>query len=335
MTIGIEVIAQLPGTFTDTASVTADQADPDTKNNTATVTETVIAQSADLQVSISPVTPNSGLTGLPYRYTITVTNAGPQVATNVIVQENTDSATHLQSVTTDGKITEYSLTHDSIAFATLAVGATETITIEDIADHSGTFTDTASVSADQADPNAANNTATVTETVIAPKAPPTLAPINVFASLLDRGNRTFAPFVTWGMPAGSAVVPTFVIYRSTAPGGEGTLAYATTSGEHDLVDSVGKPGVTYYYQIAEVIGGALGPRSEEAHVTIPTVIRTSSRGNIPSGPAGALSKRLHRRGLGPAHSLPHTHPVKSHRLGTSPLHVLRQRPTVKVLLAPG
>ena len=53
MTIAIEVIAGNPGTFTDTASVSADQADPNTKNNTATVTETVIAQSADLQLSIS------------------------------------------------------------------------------------------------------------------------------------------------------------------------------------------------------------------------------------------------------------------------------------------
>ena len=57
VTISIEVIAQLPGTFTDTASVSADQADPNTQNNTATVTETVIAQAADLQVSISPATP--------------------------------------------------------------------------------------------------------------------------------------------------------------------------------------------------------------------------------------------------------------------------------------
>ena len=121
----------------------------------------------------------------------------------------------------------------------------------------------------------------------------------MFASLLDKGNGTFAAFVTWGMPAGSTVVPTFVIYRSTSPGGEGTVAYATTSGAHDLVDSVGKPGATYYYQVAEVIGGAVGSRSEEAHVTIPTIVRASLRGSIPSGPAGKLSKRLHGRGLAP------------------------------------
>ena len=109
-----------PGQF-----VTATATDPG--GNTSEFSQDVqvsAATTADLRLSISPVTPNPGLTGLPYSYTISITNAGPQVATNVIVKENTDISTHLQSVTTDGKITEFSLTHDSISFATLAVGAT-------------------------------------------------------------------------------------------------------------------------------------------------------------------------------------------------------------------
>ena len=172
-----------PGVFTATAT------DPTGNTSEFSLVTQPAAPSADLRVSIGAVTPSTGLTGLPYRYTITVTNAGPQAATNVNVQANTDSGTHLQSVTTDGKITEFSLTHDSITFATLAVGASETITIEDIADHPGMFTDTASVSADQADPNRSNNSASVTETVIAQAT----APINVFASLRDTGNGSFAP----------------------------------------------------------------------------------------------------------------------------------------------
>ncbi len=136
----------------------------------ANVTETVIAQSADLRLSISPVTPSPGLTNLPYSYVVTVTNAGPQDATNVVVKDLVGNGAVLFGVDTTGTISELSPTLDNISFAKLAAGASETLTFSDGAVQAGTFTDTVSVSADQADPNLANNMANVTETVIAQSA---------------------------------------------------------------------------------------------------------------------------------------------------------------------
>ena len=122
-TITIEDIADHSGTFTDTAFVSADQADPNTANNAATVTETVIAQSADLRLSISPVTPNPGLTGLPYSYT----SPSPTPARRLpptSSSRKTRTSQRTSSGHTDGKITEFSCQQDNISFSTLAVGAT-------------------------------------------------------------------------------------------------------------------------------------------------------------------------------------------------------------------
>jgi Domain of unknown function DUF11 len=308
-----------PGQF-----VTATATDP--SGNTSEFSQDIqipVASTADLQLSISPVTPSPGLTSLPYSYNVTVTNAGPQAASNVVIQEITDSGAQLQAVNTGGKISEISPTQDNVSFPTLAVGASVTVAIEVIADHPGTFTDTASVTADQADPNPKDNTATVTETVIAPAA---VVPLNVFASLLDTGKGTFAPFVTWGIPIGSAAVPTFQIYRSTTSNGEGALPYGSPVSAHYLVDLVGKPGTTYYYEIAALLGGAPGPRSSEASVAIP---RVASDEKFTAGPAKPFLK------VNPSPVLTHKpaarkHPVRSHVVHTPSIHVTRQRPTTKV-----
>ena len=307
-TLTFSDVAVKPGTFTDTVSVSADQADPNLANNMANVTEAVIAQTADLRLSIGTVTPTPGLIKLPYSYTVTITNAGPQVATNVFVQDIVANGALIFAVNTTGKISELSPTHDNISFPTLAVGATETFTFSDVALQPGTFTDTVSVSADQSDPNLANNMANVTETVTAQSA----APINVYGSLRDTGNGTFAPFLTWGIPLGSTDPSMFVIYRSTVPGGEGTVAYASTSGAHDFIDSVGKRGTTYYFEVTEVVGGVEGLRSKEASVTIPGIVKTS-RGRVPAGPAKRRLKLHPGAGLKKGESTAPLHPSKSQK----------------------
>ncbi len=301
--------AAQPGTVTDTVSVSADQADPNLANNMANVTETVIAQSADLKLSIGAVTPSPGLTSLPYRYSVTVTNAGPQDATNVLVKDLVGNGAVLYEVDTTGAISEISPTQDNISFGKLAAGASVTLTFADRAAQPGTFIDTVSVLADQADPNLANNMANVTETVIAQSA----APINVFVSLRDTGNGTFAPFLTWGIPLGSTDPSTFVIYRSTVPGGEGTVAYASTSGAHDFIGSVGRRGTTYYFEVAEFVGGVEGSRSKEASVTIPGIVNKTSRGRVPAGPAKRRSKLHAGAGLKQAKSTAPLHPSKSQK----------------------
>ena len=81
LTITATVTSPSPQTNTATIS-TADQFDPQTGNNTSSVTET--PQQADLQISktVDNPTPNVGDT---ITYTITLTNNGPDAATNVTV----------------------------------------------------------------------------------------------------------------------------------------------------------------------------------------------------------------------------------------------------------
>ena len=145
-----------PGVFTATAT------DPTGNTSEFSAPTQPAGPSADLELSIGPVTPTSGLTNLPYSYVVTVTNTGPQDATNVVVKDLVGNGAVLFGVDTTGTISEVSPTLDNITFAKLAAGASATLTFSDIAVQPGTFTDTVSVSADQADPNLANNLANVT-----------------------------------------------------------------------------------------------------------------------------------------------------------------------------
>ena len=84
-TLQIQATVASPTAQTNTATIThADQFDPDTGNNSAAATET--PQQADLQISktVNNLTPNVGDTIV---YTITLTDNGPDSATNVTVQD--------------------------------------------------------------------------------------------------------------------------------------------------------------------------------------------------------------------------------------------------------
>ena len=83
VTIDVTVDAGTTGVITAQATVTADQADPDVANNSVSEDTTVNTPAADISVTlvddVDPV-----VTGNPVEYTATVTNNGPQDATNVV-----------------------------------------------------------------------------------------------------------------------------------------------------------------------------------------------------------------------------------------------------------
>src|SRR5206468_528309 len=99
-TLGVQVSsAALDGsTISNTATVSSTTADSNTGNNSATATTTVRAQ-ADLAItktdSPDPVTPGGTLT-----YTITVSNAGPNAAASVTMNDPLPSQTTFQSMPT-------------------------------------------------------------------------------------------------------------------------------------------------------------------------------------------------------------------------------------------
>ena len=154
--------------ITDTVTASATNIPPGLTTNTASASVVVAnANSADVSI-VKTGTPNPVTEGTPLTYTLTVTNNGPASATNVTVADTLPSVlSYLSSTTTQGSCSEAGGTV-SCLLGTMANAATATITILTFPGTPGVVTNTATVTADQADPNLANNTSTQTETITAP-----------------------------------------------------------------------------------------------------------------------------------------------------------------------
>jgi len=173
--IVINVTATAAGTVSNTATVTSDTADPNSSNNSATATTTVVPM-ADLSITKTD-SPDPVAIGNDITYTITIANGGPNAASSVTLTDTVPTNTTFRSITAP---TGWSCTNP-------AVGATGTITCTNSSLSSGatavftlvvrvgaavtdgtTISNTASVSSSTADPNSANNSATTTTTAKTP-----------------------------------------------------------------------------------------------------------------------------------------------------------------------
>ncbi len=114
---------------------------------------------ANLKVTISdspdPVRVNDDLT-----YTITVTNNGPSDATGVVVTDTLPASVTFVPLLSSGSCVEIILHTVECAPGALSSGASATVTIVVTTTAKGILTNRASVTADQADPDISNNTAT-------------------------------------------------------------------------------------------------------------------------------------------------------------------------------
>ncbi|MGA7751397.1 MAG: C25 family cysteine peptidase [Candidatus Sulfotelmatobacter sp.] len=153
--------------ITDTASATATNVVPGLTTNTASSTVLVAnANSADVAISKTG-SPNPVTQGTLLNYTLTAGNNGPASATNVTVQDMLPSTVIYQaSTSTQGSCSEAGGTVTCL-LGTLANGASATIHVITIPEQAGTITNTATIIADQTDPNPNNNSASQTETVVA------------------------------------------------------------------------------------------------------------------------------------------------------------------------
>lgn len=142
-----------PGTFDNAVTVAATENDPDSGNNTDnTGNGGVAAAVADVAVTKILNTAGPFFTGDLIEYTITVTNNGPDTATNVTV---TDTPTNL--TLTGVNSTNCSLPLPCI-IPSLASGASEVIMVTAIIDGPSAFNNAATVTATENDPDSGNNT---------------------------------------------------------------------------------------------------------------------------------------------------------------------------------
>jgi uncharacterized repeat protein (TIGR01451 family) len=151
-TITVQTTIQNSGPFDNIATASADESDPNTSNNTDnTGNGGTAAPAADVSITKTLDTAGPFTVGDSFQYTLVVTNAGPDDATNVSIN---DTPTNLI-------IDSVSSTNCSAfpcTIPSLSNGASETITVQATIDNSGPFDNEATATAVESDPNTGNNT---------------------------------------------------------------------------------------------------------------------------------------------------------------------------------
>jgi len=146
------------GDLTDTATVTGNEADTNPKNDTATLDTPLAPAAVDLAIEKSG--PAQVAEGDAVTYTLKVTNNGPNDSTGYTVTDALPAS--LQNASASSGCTINGLTVTCTG-GILAVGASNTFTIEGTAGPGTTsLVNTARVTGNAPDPNAGNNTDTLT-----------------------------------------------------------------------------------------------------------------------------------------------------------------------------
>lgn len=157
-------IPKTTGNLAATTDVASYVDDPNTSNNSYTVSTTVTG-AADLFVSVTD-SPDPIRVGNNVTYQITVTNGGPDFATNARLSSALPAGVTFVSASSS---VGYCLNDTGIVtcnFGTLNSGVTATVDIVGTVNvRRTTLSNTVSVSSDVADPNTANNSATALTTV--------------------------------------------------------------------------------------------------------------------------------------------------------------------------
>jgi uncharacterized repeat protein (TIGR01451 family) len=150
-----------PASAINTSIIThANQFDPDTSNNQATARETPRQADLSLTKTVSDPTPNVGDT---ITYIVTISNSGPDSATNVQVRDELPAGLTFVSATTSHGT--YDHTTGIWSVGTVTTSTPESLVVQAVVAGPAPQTNTARIThSDQFDPNPAGNTADSTLT---------------------------------------------------------------------------------------------------------------------------------------------------------------------------
>ena len=175
-TVSITVSPGSSGTYVSTAAVASAEIDLNTTNNIAVVSELVNDASADVQLLVKDA-PDPVVVGHPLMYTMTVSNAGPNDANNVVVANTQLAAAVYQSATTSQGTFSVIGSQVNFIVGTLPAGGSALLQFTVVPGSVGTLSGSAVVSASTGDPVPANNTANFSTSVVAPS--PAIVPAGI------------------------------------------------------------------------------------------------------------------------------------------------------------
>jgi uncharacterized repeat protein (TIGR01451 family) len=159
-------LTNTPGTVNDSASVTADEPDPNPADDTASVSTLVNPAPSDLAVTVT-ATPDPVAEGGDLTYTITASKLnGTILGTGVVVTDTLPPGVTFVSASSGGTFSGGVVTYP---VGNLPFGVPRTLILVVRADVAGPITNAVTITtANQPDPDLSNNTATNTATVTAP-----------------------------------------------------------------------------------------------------------------------------------------------------------------------
>ena len=161
----VSVAQSAAATLVNTVTVSGGS-ELNTTNDTASDTVNIVS-SSDMAIT-KTASPNPIKQGNTLTYTLNVTNNGPSDATNVTATDTLPSTvSYISATPTQGTCSQASGTVTCL-LGSMISGASATITLQVTAVTPSSAVNTASVSADQPDPNSSNNTATQTTLISFP-----------------------------------------------------------------------------------------------------------------------------------------------------------------------